>query len=374
MKKLLESVVIVDASGAISNGGVDVLIRHAEYGHALSVVSGGKLTLVILGSEKLKKLADENAITDVIVLAIRTRGLIGFLETKKISRLLGDNLISPRLFVLGDPWKSALVGMLYKWTTFSKTPFQLQLHADLASPRWKSQNLRNFLKYLIASFSIICFNNLRVVSKSQAKNLKLSTCKRVDVIPVSLSGGNQKSSARSKREGLVFGFFGRLHPDRGTDRLIKIFNECLSKNDDVKLLIGGDGPDMDRLTQHLQKQFPNKVTLLGHVSKEATEGFWRDIDILISLAPFESYGRSLRESVLNGCPVIAMPSSGVFDLLEVAGNSWVSLIEPGDNSEVVLQKARALAGLTNRDDLPESLIHPESSSELLAASWAEIIG
>lgn len=369
-----EAVVIIDASGAIEAGGVDVLLRHSAYGKQLLEKSKGRFYLVIVGSKKLCQLASENKIEDLIVLAPNSNKLNWTLIFLKLHFILETNSLTPRLFVVGDPWKSGIVGLLLRFTQFKKVPLQLQIHADYCAPGWRFQGFKYFLKFLIAKAIVSRYQILRLVSTSQARNMKLRNSKRVDIIPVSLSQ-NQINFASKKNEGAItFGFFGRLELDRGIVLLIKIFVNILNKDSRIKLIVGGDGPERLRLQKQLALKFPKQVFLLGHVEEQESNTFWQEIDVLISLARFESFGRALRESLLYSRPVIALPSSGVLDLMVDVGPTWVNLIEPKDSPQIILEKAENLVRLQDRADLPDAFKAPLNSSKLLSAVWVDIIG
>ncbi|NDF61023.1 MAG: hypothetical protein EB100_08075, partial [Crocinitomicaceae bacterium] len=101
-----EAVVIIDASGAIEAGGVEVLRRHSVYGKELLEKSKGRLQLVIVGSRKLCQLASNNEFDSLTVLGPSSNKSNRMLIFLKLHRILKTNLLTPRLFVVGDPWKS----------------------------------------------------------------------------------------------------------------------------------------------------------------------------------------------------------------------------------------------------------------------------
>jgi glycosyltransferase involved in cell wall biosynthesis len=369
-----EAVVIIDASGAIEAGGVEVLLRHSAYGKQLLEESKGRFQLVIVGSRNLCQLASDYQIDNLIVLGPSSNKLNAMLIFLKLHLILKTNSLTPRLFVVGDPWKSGIVGLLLRFTLYKKVPLQIQIHADYCAPGWRFQGFKYFLKFVIAKLIVSHYQILRLVSMSQARNMKLRDSKRVDIIPVSLSQ-NQINFASKKHEGAItFGFFGRLDLDRGTELLIEIFVNILNKDSRIKLIIGGDGPERVRLQKQLALKFPKQVFLLGHVEEREANTFWQEIDVLISLARFESFGRALRESLLYSRPVIALPSSGVLDLMADVGPTWVNLIEPKDSPQIILKKAENLVRLQGRTKLPDALKAPLNSSKLLSAAWVDIIG
>jgi glycosyltransferase involved in cell wall biosynthesis len=372
-----EAVVIIDASGAIEAGGVDVLLRHSEYGEQLLEKSIGRYHLVIVGSRKLCQLASDNRIDNLIVLGHGVDKLSQTLIFLRLHRILKTNSLIPRLFVVGDPWKSGFAGLLLKLTRYKDVPIQLQIHADYCALGWKFQGLKYILKFIIAKLIVSRYQILRLVSLSQAKHMKLRNSKRVDIIPVPLPQTRINFSSKKHKkhkEAITFGFFGRLDVDRGTELLIEIFVNIMSRNSSIKLIVGGEGPERVRLQKQLALRFPSQVYLIGYVTEKEAKTFWKKIDVLISLARFESFGRAIRESLLYSRPVIALPSSGVLDLMAEVGPTWVNLIEPKDSPQVIIAKAENLVRLQVRTDLPDANKSPLNSSKLLSAAWIDIIG
>ena len=368
-----EAVVILDAGGAIETGGLDVLNRHSEYGKELFEKSVGRYHLVIIGSSRLRQFASENKIKNLIVLGPNSDKLGRTLIFLNVQKILKSNSLIPRLFVVGDPWKSGIAGLLLKLSPYKKVPIQIQIHADYCASGWRFQSPKYFLKFIVAKLIVSRYEIIRLVSLSQSRNMKLINFKRVDIIPVPLQRISFNSAGQKLDETLTFGFFGRLDVDRGTKQLIEIFVNILSRRKNIKLVIGGDGPQLDRLQKELALRFPEQVLLLGYVEEKEAEIFWEKIDLLISLARFESFGRSLRESLLNARPVIALPSSGVLELKAEVGPTWVDLIEPKDSPQRIVEKAEKLMQVKSRADLPISYRAPLSTSKLLAAAWVEII-
>ena len=369
-----DAVVIIDGSGVIASGDESVFQRHNDYAEELSRASGEKLILVIAGSRKLLQYSSENMSNSLVIASSRLKRFHFFSTLFGLGRILDDLAVNPRLFVVGDPWKSGLIGVLMMRLKYRRVPFQLQIHADYAAPGWKSQTLRNFFKYELAQWIVSKYKFIRVVSKNQASNINFVPDQVVEVIPVSLSKRIGTSRQKFTLTELSFGFFGRLHKDRGTELLIDVFQRLLEQNPDVNLVIGGDGPERSRISNALVDRFPVQVTYLGEVSQKESDKFWNQVNVFISLAPFESYGRAIRESLLNACPVLALPSSGALDLAERVGDKWIALIRPSDSPDQILDKAQNLVKMGTRESVRESQVLCKNSGELLVQAWIKIIG
>lgn len=108
----------------------------------------------------------------------------------------------------------------------------------------------------------------------------------------------------------TFGYFGRILPEKGIERLIDVFNEGVGARS--RLLIAGEGDE--RYTRELQqRQSKGKnsdaIKFLGWT---APSEFFREIDALVlpSLWP-EPFGRVVLEANVHGIPVIGSTRGGV---------------------------------------------------------------
>lgn len=368
-----DAVVILDFSRAISLGGAEVFQRHSDYGKELSELSRNNCELIIVGTSNLRRLSLEKVSESVQVLTPKFFSTNPLFSVFEIRNLLARNHVNPRLFVLGDPWKSGFGGLILKTLFCRDVPFQLQIHADIFAAGWNRSSCKNRIKFIFAKFMISQYSNLRFVSKNQTDLFQRLKKYRIDIIPVQYSQEQKSWPHRKPSERLTFGFFGRLHKDRGTEKLIELFSEILGMKSGHKLIIGGDGPEKQELISHLLLKFPGQVKMLGQLSSEVSGEFWGEIDILISLAPFESYGRAIRESIFNSRPVIALPSSGVKDLISEVGNSWVVELKESDSAEDLIEKASELVRKEPREELSSKFLSPQNPSRALAKSWLEII-
>jgi glycosyltransferase involved in cell wall biosynthesis len=330
---MIKTVVILDANNVISNGGPEVLKRHIDYARELEKLSAGNAKLVIIGNNTLIKNYSQISESDnscLVVISIGEKRFTKLFFWKYAFTSLKENKLGVSLLVSGDPWISGLNSVILKCILLrrKKTLLQIQLHADVFAKGWKWLSFRNFIKFQIARIVIRRAELIRTVSKNQTVNLEkhLRKNQKISCIPVSLSI-QPHNLIRTIRNFSTFGFLGRLHKDRGTELLISIFEKVLVQDTRIKLVIAGTGPEQMHLENTLLNKFPNQVQMLGQISGDQLLNFWQEIDVLVSLAEYESYGRAPRESIAMRVPVIALKSSGILDLMESELANWVSIID-----------------------------------------------
>jgi glycosyltransferase involved in cell wall biosynthesis len=339
-----KNIVIIDANNVIAGGGIDVLVRHANYASALKTASQQSFQLVIIATRTLQdQLAQlkEGLGNDLVIHTIHESKFGRILFWKRACKVLAENEISPTLLVSGDPWISGGNAILMRAVLKVKPKIQMQLHADLFAPGWKTLSLRNFVKFQIARRVLLRADYIRTVSFHQTKNLSpyLETKQVVSCIPIPLPGNTRVKEIYSK-DFKTFGFFGRLHSDRGTQFVVDKFTPLLKKHSEIRLVIAGSGPEEKLIKARLKEQFPSQVTMFGHLSLSQSHYFWNQVDVLLSVAEYESYGRAPREAIVNHVPVLATPSSGILDLSESPMGEWISLVSRDIDSEDLLDQAR----------------------------------
>ena len=107
---------------------------------------------------------------------------------------------------------------------------------------------------------------------------------------------------------------------------------------DFKVVVIGDGPSKDKFLLKLGSVISkNRLVYLGQLPESELRKVWKRIGLLVSMAPVESYGRVMRESLLAGVPVWATTSSGVKDLMDNCTKGEVKLLDLS-KSEASLDK------------------------------------
>ena len=92
------------------------------------------------------------------------------------------------------------------------------------------------------------------------------------------------------------------------------------------------------------------------------------------MAPVESYGRVLRESLLAGVPVWATASSGVVDLLDSAEPGTVKVLDLEKNESDLHKDFESLLRVKVGPKFREKFVEENNSyADKLARSWIETI-
>ena len=102
-------------------------------------------------------------------------------------------------------------------------------------------------------------------------------------------------------------FVGRIASEKSIDFLINNHSILLSKNKNIKLLIVGDGPDLDEYKALAKKQkIEDRVIFTGKVSWEDIPIYYALSDIFVTASHTETQGLTVVEAMAASIPVVAL--------------------------------------------------------------------
>jgi glycosyltransferase involved in cell wall biosynthesis len=281
-----------------------------------------------------------------------------------------------KLIIAGDPWESYWSAYFLNKFLKRKIPIQIQVHGDIAHPLWKKINLKNRFRFILAKSSLDKCEVIRCVSKEQKFNL-INTFgidqRKIVVIPVPIEVVT-KPSVPTKRPRTI-GLIGRIHEDRGIWNFVELVKNLNRLDKSFKLLIAGDGPARDKFIHQLESVIAkNRIKYLGQISQGKLRSSWKYIGVLVSMAPVESYGMVLRESLLAGVPVWAIASSGVVDLLDSVEPGTVKVLDLKKAESELHKDFKSLLKVKVGPKFRDKFIKENSSyADKLARSWIDTI-
>lgn len=112
----------------------------------------------------------------------------------------------------------------------------------------------------------------------------------------------------------VIGCVGNLAEGKGQEFLIHAFQKVLKDEPSVVLLMVGDGPKRDALTELTSRlNISESILFVGYESraKEVIAG----LDLLVAPSKTETFGRTLLEAMLLGTPIVAANVGGIPELV-----------------------------------------------------------
>lgn len=371
----MKNVMIVDPKGVIARGGSQTLKRHIHYAKQLGIATQNQIRLIVVTKDvsTYKEIMSDN----LLLVYFPIEKFATFSLALCIWRRLRKEEIE--LIVVGDPWFPLYTSLLLRALCRRRLPIQVQLHADLFSKEWLASGPVALIKSYLSLPALIIAKSVRFVSQKQLTNTSKKfpwLIKKSFIAPVYMDLQTLRSYENTKRiqNPITFGVFGRIHLDRGLDKLAPFFFPIIQEGVDLRILIAGEGEYKKNLQDQLDAfGMADKVTFMGPIDGEQLADYFRQIDLLISFAPSESYGRSIREALWFGVPIWAIPSSGVLELKELVGEGEVSLINlklPPYEQILILKKIlKQNISIETREKIE---IQNKQAVEKLIASWTEL--
>lgn len=195
---------------------------------------------------------------------------------------------------------------------------------------------KSILKY------IDCFT---AVSDPAAQYLRQLSKVDVHLIPNGIDLTKYKPDASAKYDKPTIFYIGRLEKRKGVKYLIKAFKLLQQKMPDAQLLIGGTGPDKEKLETLVKEQEISNVQFLGYLEDAEKIRLMQKADVFCSPALYgESFGIVLLEAMACGTPVVAGANPGYQTVLK--GTGEIGIVNSKDASDFA---RRLEIFLTNQD-------------------------
>ena len=176
----------------------------------------------------------------------------------------------------------------------------------------------------------------RDLEQSGVKNVRLWK-RGVDL--VNFTPARRDESLRSNiaggKEKLIIGYVGRIANEKRIDDL-----KILDQQDDIQLVIVGDGPAAPRI----KKELPG-ARFVGYQSGTELARYVASFDIFVHTGKHETFCQGIQEALASGVPVIGPDTGGPVDLIEHGITGL--LIDTADAHELL----EAVATLRNHSSL-----------------------
>ncbi|WP_300458602.1 glycosyltransferase [Desulfobacula sp.] len=192
---------------------------------------------------------------------------------------------------------------------------------------------------LIRRFSSTLVQDYTCVSK-QLKNWLLNDVKigkevtqiynGIDTVKHHPAKLNEKNAIKQQlgfsKDNFIVGIVGRLDAIKNHSNLFKAFKIVIQKNPFARLVIVGDGNEMQRLTS---ESFQN-IVFLGY--RPDTDVLMRSFDLFVLPSFNEGISNTILEAMACGLPVIASDAGGNPELVEDGETGF--LIDPDDLEQI----------------------------------------
>ena len=284
-----------------------------------------------------------------VIVAFVEVELISFKSKKNKIDIYDDNGIKTYRIIQGKPSKTSNLGTafafnlglnkIYKyikekekvdivhlhsclWGGLGAVSISKKLNVPLVITEHSSYYARFKVRYLEdLMIKYILKNADKVISVSNSLKNILSKYKcDIEVLPnmVDCNKFSPKENLlnnKSNKDEFTFLSLCYLNKNKGIDILIRAFEKYLKKSN-VKLVIGGDGPEKGPLIKLVKSlNISDKVEFKGALSREKVYEEINNCDAFILPSRFETFGVVLIEALSNGKPVISTKNGGANEII-----------------------------------------------------------
>lgn len=267
-------------------------------------------------------------------------------------KILRKNSITVKSYIAGTPFQPFLVSLLLQ-LLYCQAPIHTAIHGEVSALKrggLLEQVKLQFLKVFIRKATSLRFVSQRQLVDAQAI-LPIDQVKTF-VTPVPVLTTREVN----RRENLQkIAFVGRVQAERGVQEWVDIAKHFDEKN----LVVIGDGP----LLPLMKVQLPNAI-FLGSLKNSEVQEMWSGIGVLLSTAPFESYGLAMQEALLHYVPVVSRRNAGSLEL----NDQYPSLVRLFNHKE---EAVKEITETLARKNLGEDFVR--FKSEFLTAQDKTLI-
>lgn len=127
-----------------------------------------------------------------------------------------------------------------------------------------------------------------------------------------------------KKDDFITLFVGRLAQEKSVDFLIDAQAAICKKYDNAKLLIIGDGPDMDKFKkQAIKLNIEDKVIFTGKVPWEEVPKYYRLASVFSTASKTETQGLTVIEAMAASIPVVCIDDESFRDVVVEGLNGYL---------------------------------------------------
>lgn len=114
-----------------------------------------------------------------------------------------------------------------------------------------------------------------------------------------------RSKLGLKHEDKILVYVGRVAEEKNISELIELLPSVMERYKNVKLLIVGGGPYLEKLKLHVKdKGIEENIIFAGMVNPEEVFKYYRIADIFVTASTSETQGLTYLEALCSGCPVV----------------------------------------------------------------------
>ena len=126
----------------------------------------------------------------------------------------------------------------------------------------------------------------------------------------------------AKTESVQLVYFGGLRKYKRPEYAVKVYEDLYNHIKDLKLIITGDGPLLNKLKEEIKNKNYN-IDFLGKIDYSELSKIIRESWVNLHFSVTEGWGYSILESSASGTPSVALRVPGVVDTIRNGYNGYL---------------------------------------------------
>jgi glycosyltransferase involved in cell wall biosynthesis len=177
--------------------------------------------------------------------------------------------------------------------------------------------------------------------------------------------------ARHSRDDVIFGFAGRMAPEKNHRALIEAFALALRKHSRIRLrLLGGGALEPKLKEQARNLGLGDSIEFCGFGHDVAA--FLSGLDVYVLPSDFEGLPLSLLEAIASGLPVVATAVDGVPRIVENTDSGWLCPPNNPHALRAAMEAAIACPDRRERGERSRRLVAQAYSAERMASDYERL--
>ncbi len=179
-----------------------------------------------------------------------------------------------------------------------------------------------------------------IVPTDKIKDLfeqKYHITKKINVIPTGIDIDRFKKNKKTlqnvklikekyhvKDDEFIIGSVGRIASEKSFDQLLKNTKELLNMNPKIKVMLVGDGPELDNLKSLSKKlNIQNHVIFTGKIPYDEVPNYFNTFDVISSFSKTETQGLTIIEGLAASKPTICINDTSFQAMIENNYNGYL---------------------------------------------------
>lgn len=256
----------------------------------------------------------------------------GFFEATKVAKEVKLDIVHTQTeFALGLIGKYVAHQLKIPAIHTYHTMYEDYLHYVLNGHLLKPYHVKQFTKGYLKNMKAVVAPSDRVKKMLIRYGVKIP----IEVIPTGVDIEIMNESARQdiRKEfniaptAPVILTLSRIAAEKKINHILNIMPQIIEEFPDVKLVIAGDGPDVDVLKEQVERlTIEDYVIFTGPVKHENVGNFYRMADLFVSASDTETQGLTYIEAMASGTPSVVYKTDYTENIFDdpVLGKTFVT--------------------------------------------------